>query len=711
MRKFKTVSWKITIIVMTTVLIVGIAIAAYMQYRLITEMDKTARSNMRNEIARTASDTNVTFTETVFSALSLRKFAEASFNVESYKSDAVNYFDTEIRPVMDIITYNIIDRSNIITAAYFAVHPDLAGYPLVTEVNFELTDYGIESIEPQSYEEYMNVNSEDMEWFYGAYNSGDSYWTQVYEWSDGEFLVSYVEPVIVGSQTIGVVGVELSLDDLKTLVNNKRFFDTGFALLKDNHDEFFETNDFIIDLNSSERSMIINAGNASAEGFFDITIDGIPYVVSMEELVNGYVIYAFAPRSEFRGAVTASLRRFVIIFVVALSIVIAVSYFIGKKFGKPLISLIRIVEKACVTGDVTLSKNDKEEIEEFSKREDEIGQSIKAVVAFMSRIRSVSEELEAVSQGDLTLEVEALSDADLLGNSLHHMNLKLNEMFLEVNVATSQVAEGAKYLATGSQVLAQGSTEQAASIEELSSSISEVARLTKENAETAERAASFSRNAMEYAKKGGVQMADMQAAVKEISDASESIEKIIKTIDEIAFQTNILALNAAVEAARAGQHGKGFAVVAEEVRSLAAKSAEAAKETGAIIQNSVTKAELGVKIANETSKSFSEIASGVYESGQLIGQVSVSLEKQSSGIKQINKGVNQVAQVVQQNSATAQESSAASQEVSSQSVVLQNFVSQFKLKKPNYERFQLSRTIKETSPRSYDDPDGSFGKC
>jgi len=172
----------------------------------------------------------------------------------------------------------------------------------------------------------------------------------------------------------------------------------------------------------------------------------------------------------------------------------------------------------------------------------------------------------------------------------------------------------------------------------------------------------------------------MQSAVKEINEASQLIGKIMKTIDDIAFQTNILALNAAVEAARAGQHGKGFAVVAEEVRNLASKSADGAKETGVMIQNTMEKATLGVRIADETNASFTEIATGINESGQLIGVISDSLTEQSTNITQINIGIDQVAQVTQQNSATAQESSAASQQMSRQSEMLEDLVAQFKIK-------------------------------
>ena len=386
------------------------------------------------------------------------------------------------------------------------------------------------------------------------------------------------------------------------------------------------------------------------------------------------------------------LARVLVIVITAITALMAIgiALYVAGLLSKPLIQLSAFMRRAGATGDIKLTATDVAVLNTYGQNKDEIGDTLSGSAAFVKHVTNIATELEYIANGDLTNEIELLSSADTMGNSLKKMVNNLNYMFSEINVSTNQVSSSSKQIADGSQALAQGSTEQAASIQELSSSISEIATRTKANAVTAGKTSKLSASIKENAERGSQQMDEMIVAVKDINDASQSISKIIKTIDDIAFQTNILALNAAVEAARAGQHGKGFAVVAEEVRNLASKSAEAAKDTGDMIQNSMEKAELGSRIAGETAASLSDIVTGINESTQLINEIASASEEQTTGITQINIGIDQVAQVIHQNSATAEESAAASVEMSGQSVLLQELIAQFKLRGNDSSRRELS---------------------
>lgn len=298
-----------------------------------------------------------------------------------------------------------------------------------------------------------------------------------------------------------------------------------------------------------------------------------------------------------------------------------------------------------------------------------------------SYISEISEVLMEIGNGNLNLAITADYKGDFLEikDSLNNIIQSLSQVLGEISKAADQVASGSRQVSDGSQTLAQGSTEQASAIQELTASISEVAFQTKQNAVNANKASELAGSARENAEKGNEQMKEMLKSMDDINVSSSNISKIIKVIDDIAFQTNILALNAAVEAARAGQHGKGFAVVAEEVRSLAARSAEAARETTELIEGSINKVQVGTKIANETANALREIVDGIQKSADIVGNIAEASNEQASGIAQINKGIEQVSQVVQNNSATAEESAAASEQLSGQAELMKESVGRFKL--------------------------------
>ncbi len=300
-----------------------------------------------------------------------------------------------------------------------------------------------------------------------------------------------------------------------------------------------------------------------------------------------------------------------------------------------------------------------------------------------SYVDEISRVLADIGEGNLNQNITAEYKGDFIEikNSLNNISTSLSEALGEINKVADEVAAGARQVSDASQALSQGSTEQAGTLEQLTASVAEISNQTRQNAVNAGQANELSAMAKSNGEKGNEQMQDMLSSMAEINASSANISKIIKVIDDIAFQTNILALNAAVEAARAGQHGKGFAVVAEEVRNLAARSAEAANETTALIEGSISKVGAGTKLANDTAEALNEIAAGIEKSANLIESIARASNEQANGIEQINVGIEQVSKVVQNNSATAEESAAASQQLSSQAEILKQMVGRFQLKK------------------------------
>lgn len=315
---------------------------------------------------------------------------------------------------------------------------------------------------------------------------------------------------------------------------------------------------------------------------------------------------------------------------------------------------------------------------DHAKIKDDLNQTIVSLAAYVGEITGTLKEM---GQGNLNQEIttEFRGDFAAIKKSLNDINRQLSTTLIDIDVVSAQVEGGAIQISESGQALAQGTTEQASSIQELTASIEEVAEETKDNAIRANEANQSAMAVQNNAAIGNIQMENMVAAMSAINASSQNISKIIKVIDDIALQTNILALNAAVEAARAGQHGKGFAVVAQEVRNLAVRSSEAAKETTNLIEGSIDKVEVGTRIADETAVSLKEIMIEIEKVADLVKNIAEASNDQAQEIEQINQGIEMVSRVVQTNSATAEQSAAASEELSGQAQLLKQMVGAFEL--------------------------------
>ena len=302
---------------------------------------------------------------------------------------------------------------------------------------------------------------------------------------------------------------------------------------------------------------------------------------------------------------------------------------------------------------------------------DTIVVSMKAVTETMSRL--AAKDLSSRVEGDFRGAYAEIQGA------VNTTAANLAEALSQVQASAEQVTSAAGQISAGSQSLAQGSSEQASALEEVSSSLQEMTSMTKQNAANAREGSQLSEAARERTRTGVERMERLSGAIHEIKKSSDETAKIVKTIDEIAFQTNLLALNAAVEAARAGEAGKGFAVVAEEVRSLAMRSAEAAKSTAGLIEQSVRNADGGVGLGEEVVRSLAEIEQGIGKVRDVMAEISASSEQQAQGIDQIGSAVEQMNGVTQQVAANSEEAASAAEELSSQSEVMKSLVGEFVL--------------------------------
>ncbi|MEY8356063.1 methyl-accepting chemotaxis protein [Lachnospiraceae bacterium 54-53] len=384
-------------------------------------------------------------------------------------------------------------------------------------------------------------------------------------------------------------------------------------------------------------------------------------------------------RDDFLSAAAEVTGNIILLFAGIGLLLIGVMYLVAKSIARPLKKLTKATDELAAGNlNVEIDVRGKDEVGRLA---DSMRNLTARLVSYIAYIDEVSKALGEMGKGNLTLNLlqDYKGEFAVIKESLLQTSHMFKSTIGEIMEASEQVSNGAGEVSNGAQTLAQGTMEQAGVLEELSASMEKISENITETAGNSKEAAQRAGQAGEAADKSSERMKELLAAIQDISGKSSEIGKIIKTIEDIAFQTNILALNAAVEAARAGEAGKGFAVVADEVRSLATRSSEAAKDTTALIDSTIQAVDHGSRIAEETGLALMEVLAGVKESVDRVSQISAASKEEAESLGQVLMGLEQVNSVVQSNSATAEESSAASEELSAQARLLKELAYRFRI--------------------------------
>lgn len=605
-------------------------------------------------------------------------------DLQAFQTDS-NYVTTYTNNLENIIRTAAQNTSGAMTA-YIRYNPDFTEPTSGLFFSRDNTNSEFAQLVPTDFSIYEKTDIAHVGWYYIPIENRKATWMSPYLNENLQvYMISYVIPLYKDNVEIGIVGMDIDFGLLQDIVDNTKIYDTGYAFLSDTEGNIMyhnalDVNQKISEISNSKLDSLVTAlqieGNNQLVSY---ELNGIRKKMAYITLKNNMQLVLTAPVSE----INASSNRLIIMIVFAtfLAIIVSVLFalFLIRGIVRPIKELNNTAQKIAEGDlDVTVSCHSHDEIGTLAKS---ISLTITRLREYIDYINEITNVLNEIASGNLAFELqqEYSGEFSKIKDSLQNINHSLNHTLLEISYASNQVSNGSAQVAASAQTLSHGTTQQAASVQEISATIHAISNQVQQNAQNAQDAHSLASEAGARLLESNQYMQEMTAAMKNITETSAKISLIVKTVEDIASQTNILALNAAVESARAGETGKGFAVVADEVRSLAVKVGSATKDISLLVDNSISAIHNGTSIVEKTEKALETVVENSLVMEEKIQNIATASEEQAQTLVQVNQGIEQISTVVQSNSQTAQEEAAASEEMSSQAQALQNLISHFHL--------------------------------